>query len=239
MTAARVLLIEDEPGLALTLGDRLRDAGYDLELAADGELGLARAATPPGFDLVLLDVMLPGIDGFEVCRGLRKRGLRTPVLMLTARGQVEDRVHGLRLGADDYLTKPFDPAELLARMEALLRRVPPSAEGAEPVRFGDVEVDLAGMEVRRGGERVELAQLEFRLLAYLIQREGSVVTREELLRGVWGFHHPPRTRTVDVHVTWLRSKLEPDRSRPVFLYLAFSILAYGLYYGTRLASSIR
>ena len=214
MKPARVLLVEDEPGVVLTLGDRLRAAGYAFESVADGEAGVARAAAAPPVDVVLLDVMLPGIDGFEVCRRLRRRGLRTPILMLTARGEVSDRVAGLRLGADDYVAKPFDPEELLARVEALLRRAPAPAER---VRFGDVEVDLRGMEVRRSGAPVELAAMEYQLLCYLIAREGEVVSREEILRAVWGFQRPPRTRTVDVHVTWLRAKLEPDRARPRFL----------------------
>lgn len=211
---ARVLLIEDEPGLVLTLGDRLRASGYAFESAADGEQGLARALSQPRVDLVLLDVMLPGIDGFEVCRRLRRKGLQVPLLMLTARSRTRDKVAGLRFGADDYLTKPFDPDELLARIEALLRRAPVPCE---PVAFGDVEVDLRGMEVRRGGEPVELAALEFQLLCFLIENAGQVVSREEILRSVWGFGTPPRTRTVDVHVTWLRSKLEPDRAHPRYI----------------------
>lgn len=214
MTPPRVLLIEDEPGLVLTLGDRLRAAGYAFEAATDGEQGVARALATPGVDLVLLDVMLRGIDGFEVCRRIRRDSVRVPILMLTARDQVGDRVAGLRLGADDYLTKPFAPEELLARIEALLRRAPAARE---PVRFGDVEVDLRGMEVRRAGEPVELAALEYQLLCYLIERAGEVVSREEILRSVWGFQRPPRTRTVDVHVTWLRSKLETDRAHPTFI----------------------
>lgn len=216
MTAKRLLFVEDEPGLARTVGDLLRGAGYRVEVAADGERGLDLATGSPAFDLLLLDVMLPTIDGFEVCRTLRRRGVSTPVLMLTARGAVSDRVMGLRLGADDYLVKPFDPAELLARIEALLRRAgQPPADA--PVRFGDVEVDLRGMSVRRAGREVPLAAMEFQLLAYLIQHEGSVLGRDRILRDVWGFRRAPRTRTVDVHITWLRAKLEPDRSRPRFL----------------------
>lgn len=214
MTGPRVLLIEDEPGLVLTLGDRLRAEGYRFEAARDGEEGLRLALATPHADVVLLDVMLPGLDGFELCRRLRRSGVHTPILMLTARGEVGDRITGLRLGADDYLVKPFDPGELVARIEALLRRTPGEAA---TVRFGDVEVDLRGMEVRRAGEPVELAALEYRLLAYLVANAGTVVSREELLREVWGFQRPPRTRTVDVHVTWLRAKLEPDRARPRYL----------------------
>jgi len=216
MTAPRLLLVEDEPGLVRTLGDLLRQAGYSVEHAVDGPRGLELAQETPHFDVVLLDVMLPRLDGFEVCRTLRRKGVDTPILMLTARAEVSDRVHGLRLGADDYLTKPFDPDELLARIEALLRRTG-SVDDRRRITFGDIEVDLNGMSVRRGGEDVPLAAMEFQLLAYLIENEGAVLTRETILREVWGFHRPPRTRTVDVHVTWLRSKLEPDRTEPRFI----------------------
>ncbi len=213
----RVLLIEDEPGLALTLGDRLRGAGFALEATASGVEGLARARAAPGYDVVLLDLMLPDLDGLEVCRALRRARVRTPILILSARGAVPERVAGLRLGADDYLVKPFDPAELVARVEALLRRASAPAARRAPVAFGDVEVDLDARAVRRGGAEVALGALEFGLLAYLVEREGRVVGRDELLREVWGFPRPPRTRTVDVHLTWLRRKLEPDRARPRFL----------------------
>ena len=219
MKGRRLLLVEDEPGLARTLGDLLRSRGLIVELATDGPSGLASAWGSPGFDVILLDVLLPRMDGFEVCRTLRRRGVRTPVLMLTARSEVADRVRGLRLGADDYLGKPFDPDELVARIEALLRRVDQTAQPARPTRFefGDVEVDLRGMSVRRAGVEVPLTAMEFQLLAYLIENEGTVVTRAEILREVWGFQRAPRTRTVDVHVTWLRGKLEPDRAQPRFL----------------------
>ena len=212
----RLLFVEDEPGLVRTVGDLLRSVGYDVEVATDGEQGLARASDEPAFDLIVLDVMLPVLDGFEVCRTLRRRGLDTPILMLTARGTVGDRVHGLRLGADDYLLKPFDPDELLARLEALLRRSG-KVRAAGVVTFGDVAVDRGAMSVRRGGEEVALTAMEFQLLAYLIENEGRVLTREQILRDVWGFARAPRTRTIDVHVTWLRSKLEPDRGAPRYL----------------------
>lgn len=209
---ARLLLVEDDPGLVLTLGDRLRASGYALRVAASGEDALARLREDDELDLVVLDVMLPGIDGFEVCRRLRKEGQTLPVLMLTARGTVRDRVQGLREGADDYLVKPFDPAELVARVEALLRRAPRRQTGR--IAFGEVELDLAARTVTRAGQLLEMTALEFKLLAYLARREGQVVTRAELLRAVWGLARPPRTRTVDVHVTWLRAKLEPERTRP-------------------------
>ncbi len=216
MLKTRILLVEDEPGLATTVGDLLRAEGYSVDIAEDGEHGLRCALDANAPDLVLLDVMLPGIDGFDVCRTLRRRGVRTPILMLTARGEIKDRVKGLRLGADDYLVKPFDPTELLARVEALLRRTSGTAE-REPVCFGEVEVDLRGMTVRRAGLEVEMTAMEFQLLCYMIENEGRVLSREEILKEVWGFQRAPQTRTVDVHITWLRSKVEPDRGKPQFL----------------------
>ncbi|HSD66578.1 MAG TPA: response regulator transcription factor [Vicinamibacteria bacterium] len=211
----RILLVEDEPGLRLTLTHRLGDEGYEVETARDGEEGLCRA-TGRAFDLILLDVMLPGMSGFDVCRELRRSRVATPVLILTARGDVVDRVVGLKLGADDYLTKPFEMAELLARVEARLRRHPENAVPAV-YRFGSVEVDLRATEVRRGGRRVELAAKEFRLLQFFITHRGATLRRDELLDGVWGRDAMPTPRTVDVHVAWLRRKLEEDARRPRFI----------------------
>ena len=208
----RILLVEDEAGLRLTLTHRLTDEGYEVETASDGEEGLRRA-NDKAFDLVILDVMLPGMSGFDVCRELRRSAVATPVLILTARGEVVDRVVGLKLGADDYLTKPFEMAELLARVEARLRRH--AASGPPTVyRFGSVEVDLRATEVRRGGRRVELAAKEFRLLQFFITHRGATLGRNELLDGVWGRDAMPTPRTVDVHVAWLRRKLEEDARRP-------------------------
>jgi len=209
----RVLLVEDEPGLVLTLGDRLRAEGYAVEHAADGDAGFERASTEP-FDVVVLDVGLPKRDGFAVVRDLRARGVRTPVLMLTARGQVADRVVGLRLGADDYLVKPFDAAELVARLEALLRRAGRASPATGRHRFGEVTVDVGRAEVWRGDAPVELSAKEFGLLCHLLERRGHVVTRDDALREVWGYDTAPTTRTVDVHVAGLRQKLEADPSRP-------------------------
>ena len=214
----RILLVEDEPSLVLTVSDRLLSEGYQVETAGDGNLGLARALAEP-FDLIVLDVMLPGRDGFEVCRELRSRGGQVPVLMLTARSQVIDRVVGLKLGADDYLTKPFEMIELLARVEALLRRssaVSGSAVSAASgtYTFGDVRVDFRRAEVYRGGEPVTLSALEFKLLAYFIENRGALLTRDELLDKVWGYDAMPVTRTVDVHVGSLRQKLERNPSHP-------------------------
>lgn len=213
---SRILLVEDEAGLRLTLADRLQNEGYRVETARDGEEGQSRAATE-AFDLIVLDVMLPKRNGFDVCRDLRAGGVTTPILMLTARGDVTDRVTGLRLGADDYLTKPFAMAELLARVEARLR---PSLEGGaspEAYRFGDVCVDFRRADVTRGGHPVELSAKEFQLLRYFVEHRGAALSRSELLDRVWGYDAMPTTRTVDVHVAWLRRKLEPNPKHPQYI----------------------
>ena len=211
--ARRLLLVEDEPSLVLTLSDRLASEGYEVETAGDGDTALARAAAEP-FDLVLLDVQLPGRNGFDVCRDLRQRGVQVPVLMLTARSQVVDRVVGLKLGADDYLTKPFEMIELLARIEALLRRAkgPPPEAGVH--RLGGLRIDLPRAEVHRDGAPVPLSTLEFKLLRYLLENPGRVISRDELLDRVWGYDAAAQTRTVDVHVASLRQKIEPNPARP-------------------------
>ena len=196
----RVLLVEDESGLRLTLSDRLVSEGYAVETAADGEMALAEAATG-GYDLIVLDVMLPRMNGFDVCREVRRRGVTTPILMLTARGQVVDKVVGLKLGADDYLTKPFEAIELMARLEALLRRRPSSPQaGGDAYRFGEVVVDFRRAEVRRGGEPVEVSALEFKLLRHFIEHRGATLTR-----------------TVDVHVAGLRQKIESNPKSPEYI----------------------
>ena len=212
----RILLVEDEPGLRLTLTDRLAAEGYDVSSAADGDAGFQTASTE-SFDLVILDVMLPGRSGFDVCRDLRQKGVEVPVLMLTARGQVADRVVGLKLGADDYLTKPFEVAELLARVEARVRRATPALASPEAYRFGVVRVDFRKTEVEKEGATVELSAKEFHLLKYFIEHRGATVTRNELLDAVWGYDAMPTTRTVDVHVAWLRKKVEPLPRRPQFI----------------------
>jgi len=210
-----VLLVEDEPGLRMTLGDRLRSEGYEVQTAADGEEGLRRASGEP-FDLIILDVMLPRKNGLDVCRDLRVEGVRTPVLMLTARGETIDKVLGLKIGADDYLTKPFEMLELLARVEALLRRTERAPAGAI-FRFGDVRVDLRSTEVQRGGRPLALPAKEFQLLRYFLEHRGETLSRETLLADVWGYDSTPSTRTVDVHIAWLRQKLEPDPERPTWI----------------------
>jgi two-component system alkaline phosphatase synthesis response regulator PhoP len=213
---ARLLLAEDEPSLVTTLGDRLRAEGYGVETVGDGEAALL-AALGGGFDLLLLDVMLPGRDGFEVCRELRRRGAALPVLMLTARTQVVDRVVGLKLGADDYLTKPFETAELLARIEALLRRAGGGMSDADAAAaFGDVQADFRRGEVRRGGVAVALAPRELELLQYFVAHPGELLSRDRLLDEVWGYDAAVQSRTVDVHVAGLRQKLEEDPARPRF-----------------------
>jgi len=211
------LLIEDEPGLVLTLSDRLASEGYLVESVRDGEQGLARAAEE-AFDLVILDVMLPQKNGFDVCRDLRRRGVNTPILMLTARGQVVDKVIGLKLGADDYLTKPFEMMELLARVEALLRRLPHTpGPPMEAYQFGPVRVDFRRAEIEREGQKIELSAKEFQLLRYFIEHRGATLSRDELLNEVWGYDAMPATRTVDVHVAWLRQKLEPNTRHPQYI----------------------
>ncbi|HLJ18236.1 MAG TPA: response regulator transcription factor [Bryobacteraceae bacterium] len=213
----KILLIEDEAGLVMTLTDRLRSEGFAVESCADGESGLAKASEE-SFDLILLDVMLPGKSGFEVCRKLRQMGISVPILMLTARGQVVDKVVGLQIGADDYVTKPFDVMELLARIGALLRRasfeVPKSTAGYQ---FGSVHVDFRRAEVLRNGQAISLSAREFQLLHYLIEHRGATLSRDELLKRVWGYEAVPSTRTVDVHMAWLRQKLEDNPKYPQYI----------------------
>lgn len=215
---SRILLVEDEPGLVLTVSDLLMGEGYDVETAQDGEAGLLKA-TSAEFDLIILDVMMPKRNGLDVCRDLRQRGYDTAILMLTAKTQVVDRVVGLKLGADDYLSKPFDPSELLARVEALLRRV--KKEGRAPVRsfeFSDVQVDFESGHVTKAGAAVPLAAKEQQLLRYLVDRRGKVVTREELLQNVWEYQSDINSRTIDVHVAWLRQKLEDNPQSPKHIH---------------------
>jgi len=215
--SGRILLVEDEPGLQLALSDRLIAEGYRVETAGDGDTALQRATAEP-FDLIILDVMLPGRDGFDVARAVRQQGIQTPILMLTARGQVVDRVVGLKLGADDYLTKPFETIELLARLEALLRRAPlATAVSVERYQLGEVLIDSRKAEVTREGAAVDLSAKEFHLLRYFIEHRGATISREELLTEVWGYHATPSTRTVDVHVAWLRQKLEPNPRMPQYV----------------------
>lgn len=211
-----ILLIEDEPGLVLTLSDRLRKEGYAVEHCADGETGFIKAQES-GIDLIVLDVMLPRKMGLDVCRDLRQKGISAPILMLTARAQVVDKVLGLKLGADDYLTKPFDMLELMARVEALLRRPAAAPAGSPLYENGVLRVDFRSTTVSRDGEKVPLSAREFQLLRYLIDHRGRTISREELLKEVWGYDATPNTRTVDVHVAWLRQKIEEDPKHPFFI----------------------
>jgi two-component system, OmpR family, alkaline phosphatase synthesis response regulator PhoP len=214
----KVLLVEDEEGLIITLSDRLQSEGFEVIVARDGEQGQKRAMTD-ALDLIVLDIMLPKKNGFDVCRDLRREGVETPILMLTAKGETIDKVLGLKLGADDYLTKPFEVLELLARIEALLRRSPvTSANGShENFRFGDVEIDFKRAEVNKHKTAVELSAMEFKLLQFLIENRGNVHSRDELLDAVWGYDAMPNTRTVDVHIAWLRQKLEDNPKHPRYI----------------------
>lgn len=215
--APRVLLVEDEAGLRLTLVDRLTAEGYVVSTASDGHEGLDSASSGQ-HDVIVLDVMLPRMSGLDMCRTLRQRGVTTPVLMLTAKSLVTDKVVGLKLGADDYLTKPFETIELLARLEALLRRTPAGPQpGSDTYRFGDLTVDFRKMELRRGTAPVDLSAREFKLLKHFIAHRGETLSRDALLADVWGYDEMPLTRTVDVHVAGLRQKLETNPKSPAFI----------------------
>ncbi len=226
-----ILIIEDEEALRMTLTDRLHREGYVVDCAADGEEGFQKATEEP-FDLILLDVMLPRRSGFDVCRDIRQAGLITPILMLTARGQTIDKVVGLKIGADDYVTKPFEMLELMARIEALLRRAPsrPAATGGI-YRIGPVRIDLRGTEVTRDGKPVNLSAREFQLLRYFVEHPGATLSRDELLKEVWGYSKETFTRTVDVHVASMRQKLERDPKRPELIItvqgLGYKFVALG------------
>jgi DNA-binding response OmpR family regulator len=212
----RILIVDDEPAIVRGLEDNLRFEGYETLAASSGEQGLARALGEAP-DLVLLDVTMPGRSGWDVCRELRQRGLDVPIIMLTARGEEPDRVRGLELGADDYITKPFSLRELLARVRAVLRRPGPRRK-FEELAFGDVRVHRRGRRVTRAGREVRLTRKEYDLLVYLAAHPGDVVTRERLLDEVWGYERFPTTRTVDTHVLRLRRKLEADPDRPRFIH---------------------
>ncbi len=216
--SSSILLVEDEPGLVLTVSDLLATQGHTVKTALDGESGL-QLAKSGDFDLVILDVMLPRKDGFEVCRQLRQQGIDTAILMLTARSQVLDRVAGLRGGADDYLVKPFDPVELLARVDALLRRIQKQDRiQLRTFQFGDVQVNFERSELWKAGQQVSIATKELQLLQYLIHHRGKVVPREEILENVWQYSPNVSSRTIDVHVAWLRQKLEDNPQNPKHIH---------------------
>jgi len=207
-----ILLVEDEQALRMTLSDRLRSEGYVVDFSPDGEQGFEKATNLP-FDLIILDIMLPRRSGLDVCRDIRLAGLATPILLLTARGQIVDKVAGLKLGADDYVTKPFDTLELMARIEALLRRAPTrTSQGLH--QFGSIRADIRGTQVMREGKPVYLSAREFQLLRYFTEHNGITLSRDEILREVWGYEVGTFTRTVDVHVAGLRQKLEKAPKKP-------------------------
>ncbi|HTF23032.1 MAG TPA: response regulator transcription factor [Candidatus Limnocylindria bacterium] len=207
-----ILLVEDEQALRMTLSDRLQSEGYVVDFSPDGEQGFEKATSLP-FDLIILDIMLPRRSGLDVCRDIRLAGLATPILLLTARGQIVDKVAGLKLGADDYVTKPFDTLELMARIEALLRRAP-TRTGQGILHFGSIRVDIRGTQVTREGQPVYLSAREFQLLRYFTEHNGITLSRDEILREVWGYEVGTFTRTVDVHVAGLRQKLEKAPKKP-------------------------
>ena len=207
-----ILLVEDEEALRMTLGDRLRSEGYVVDLACDGQEGFDKAISVP-FDLIIMDVMLPHRSGLDVCRDIRNAGLATPVLVLTARDQTMDKVLGLKLGADDYVTKPFDTLELMARVEALLRRLP-SRPKQSIYQAGSLRMDVRGTEVLRDGQPLSFSAREFQLLRHFMENPGVTLSRNELLKAVWGYEDGTLTRTVDVHVASLRQKIEKDPKHP-------------------------
>ncbi len=212
-----ILLVEDEEGLIITLTDRLQSEGFTVQTANDGEKGYDLAINNL-FDLMILDVMLPKKNGYDICRDLRQKGIATPILMLTAKGETIDKVLGLKLGADDYLTKPFEIIELLARIEALLRRSPNQSNNSpDSFRFGEISIDFKRAEVIKKTDKIELSAMEFKLLQFLIENRGNVHSRDKLLDEVWGYDAMPNTRTVDVHIAWLRQKLEDNPKYPQFI----------------------
>ena len=216
---SKILIIDDQQELLGGLAVNFRREGYEVLTAADGEagLGLARERRP---DLIILDVMLPGMGGLDVCREIRRAGLEVPIIMLTARGEEIDRVLGLEIGADDYLTKPFSLRELLARVRIHLRRRPPLSI-PRSYRFGDVEIDFERLRAERQGRALELSAKEFDLLGLLVRRRGEVLTRDEILKQVWGYADPPLTRTVDTHILRLRQKVEPDPANPAYIHTVY------------------
>lgn len=210
----RILIVEDDGGIALGLKHDLTIEGYDVEVVRDGAAGSERARSG-AFDLVLLDIMLPGKDGYTVCRELRQAGLHTPVLMLTAKALEAEKVLGLEIGADDYVTKPFSALELRARVRAMLRRAAPG--DPDVYTFGDVDVDFGRGEVRRAGLAVETTSLEFKLLTAFVRRRGRILTREQILDDVWRPDSCPSERVIDNHVMNLRRKIEADPQAPRYL----------------------
>ena len=221
---ARILIIEDDPEVGAGLEDFFAIKGYNVSRATDGERGLQEMMLLPPYDVVLLDVMLPEKDGFEVLREARKAGVDSPVIMLTVKGQDKHKLRGFNLGADDYVTKPFDAEELAARVRAVLRRSRPGEEEAEDIfRFGGIEVDFNNHTAHKNGAPVEFTALEFDILEYLIHHRGRTISRKQLLRDVWGISGDITTRTIDRHVASLRKKIEPDPTDPEFIETVYGI----------------
>jgi DNA-binding response OmpR family regulator len=218
--APRILVIEDEPGIRLALSDELEFEGFDVQLAEDGPTGLAAILRSPP-DVIVLDLMLPGANGFEICQEARRRGIQTPIIMLTARNQEADKVRGLGLGADDYVTKPFSLAEIVARIRAVLRRAQheggPDDEGRQVLQAGLIRVDLRSHEAFKGTRALPLTDTEFRILALLLKRRGEAITRDDFLKEVWGDEVYVTHRSVDTHVASLRKKIEDDLDHPVYI----------------------
>jgi DNA-binding response OmpR family regulator len=212
----KILIIEDEEAILMALEDNLKMEGYEVQSATDGEAGFSLAKEKK-CDLIILDIMLPRMDGFEVCKQLRQADITTPILMLTAKSQEIDKVLGLELGADDYVTKPFSPRELLARVKALMRRIKQVKQGIDEYSFGNVQVDFKKYEVKKGGQPVYLTALEFSLLHFLVQNRGLVASRDSILDEVWGRDVYIQPRTVDKHIAELRKKIEDDPSLPKYI----------------------
>ncbi|MEW6210597.1 MAG: response regulator transcription factor [Acidobacteriota bacterium] len=216
MQLQKILIVEDEPDMALGLRDNFEYEGYEVAVAADGQQGLDRAISDSP-DLIVLDVMLPKMSGLDVCRQLRSKGVDLPIIMLTARGQEVDKVIGLEIGADDYVTKPFSIKELLARVRAHLRRKTKQVADLDTYKFGNVSLEFKSYQATKGGEPIELSPREFELMKYFIQHRGETITRDRLLDEVWGYENYPFTRTVDNHIAKLRQKIEPTPSDPQYI----------------------
>ncbi len=212
----KVLIVEDDEAMAVALSDGFRYEGFEVAVARDGAAGL-RMATQDAPNLIVLDVMLPRITGLDICKKLRKDGNGVPIIMLTARGQEIDKVLGLKIGADDYITKPFSFMELMARVEAVLRRSDDGKPAIDHYAFGDVKVDFKKGEASKGGRPVEMSPREFRLLQYMVQNKGEVLSRDQLLTAVWDYESTPFTRTVDMHIAKLRKKIEDEPADPKYI----------------------
>lgn len=218
----RILVVEDDPAILRGLLDNLRNEHYTVESESDGVKGLEKAAKLQ-WDLLILDIMLPRMNGLEICKALRQQGSSIPILMLTGKGEETDKVLGLELGADDYVTKPFSIRELLARVKALLRRQSGLNASVEETQIGDIHVDFKKQEMTRGKKKIEMSAKEFELLKYFVEREGKVISRDELLNEVWGYDALPTTRTVDNYILSLRKKIEPKPSKPTHLLTVHTV----------------